>query len=237
MAQRGHGLLQRLALASNRPTRRLRLRSPVAVSTRSPRPDRPMKVSAPRAQGQAQAGHFGQAAGDERGTGIQAQLQAVAQAGGNGQHVLDGAAHFHAHQIVVGIDPQVGLWKAATRADAHSWRVRWRPPVPWAGPGPLPAQSWGRSGHPPAGPGCHLCLHLVRQQAPGPAPWQMPQSPCTARPRAPCSRQRSQHATQAAMGVATMTRSAITAAAAQRSHGRLGHVLHPQPRGRLDPGR
>mmetsp|Transcript_62038 Transcript_62038/g.146937 ORF Transcript_62038/g.146937 Transcript_62038/m.146937 type:complete len:261 (-) Transcript_62038:128-910(-) len=38
--------------ASSRPTRRLRDRSPVAVSTRSPKPDRPMKVSAlaPRAR-------------------------------------------------------------------------------------------------------------------------------------------------------------------------------------------
>ena len=55
VAERIHGLRASVRpWASSRPTLRLRDRSPVAVRTRSPRPDRPMKVSTSRAQGDAE---------------------------------------------------------------------------------------------------------------------------------------------------------------------------------------
>ena len=68
------------------------------------------------AEGHAQPGHLGQAAGDEGSAGVQAQFQAVAQAGGNGQHVFDGTAYLHANDVVACIDAQAGAVKAATRA-------------------------------------------------------------------------------------------------------------------------
>ncbi|KAG1245678.1 hypothetical protein G6F65_021105 [Rhizopus arrhizus] len=75
----------------SRPTRRLRDSSPVAVSTRSPRPVKPAK-----------------AAGDERGAGVGAQLQAVSDAAGDRDHVLQRTAHFHADQVGAGVDAQRG---------------------------------------------------------------------------------------------------------------------------------
>jgi hypothetical protein len=60
MAQRLHRLLPASGLwPTPAPPCRLRDRSPVAVSTRSPKPLKPMKVSALR-PGPARAGHFGQ---------------------------------------------------------------------------------------------------------------------------------------------------------------------------------
>jgi hypothetical protein len=57
------------------------------------------------AQRGAQAGDFGQAARDQRGARVQPQAQAVGHAGGDGQHVLDRAAHFHADQVVAANRP------------------------------------------------------------------------------------------------------------------------------------
>jgi hypothetical protein len=38
---------------------------------------------------------------------------------GNGQHVLDGAAHFHAHHVVIGVDTQRGAVKGGDQRVAH----------------------------------------------------------------------------------------------------------------------
>ena len=57
-----------------RPTVRLRDRSPVAVSTRSPRPDRPMKVCGLGAERDAEPRHLGQPARDQRGARVEAEV-------------------------------------------------------------------------------------------------------------------------------------------------------------------
>ena len=54
----------------------------------------------------AETGHFGQPTGDERGAGVVAELQAVADAGGNGHDVFECAADFDADDIVVCVDAQ-----------------------------------------------------------------------------------------------------------------------------------
>ena len=96
--------------ASSRPTWRLRDRSPVAVSTRSPRPDRPMKVSArapsatpsrvisarPRVTSAARAFRPRQAHA----------RPSVADADRDREHVLDRAADLDADQVVGGVDAQ-----------------------------------------------------------------------------------------------------------------------------------
>ena len=58
------------------------------------------------AHGHAQAGHFGQAAGDQGRAGVQPQLQAVGNAGGDGQHILHRTTHFHADGVGGGVDAQ-----------------------------------------------------------------------------------------------------------------------------------
>lgn len=61
-----------------------------------------------RAQGDAETGHFGQAARDQRGAGVGAQRQAVADAAGHGDDVLERAPDFHADQVGAGVDAQRG---------------------------------------------------------------------------------------------------------------------------------
>jgi hypothetical protein len=46
-------------------------------------------------------------------------LQSVAQARGNGQHVLDGAADFHAHHVVIGVNAQRGAVESGDQRVAH----------------------------------------------------------------------------------------------------------------------
>ena len=92
--------------ARRRPTLRLRDRSPVVVSTRSPRPERPMKVCGLGAEGDAEAGHLGQAAGHQRSAGVEAELHAVGDAGGDGEHVLDRAADLDPDRVGRGVDAQ-----------------------------------------------------------------------------------------------------------------------------------
>ena len=119
MAERGHGLGQGLTLRQQQ--------AHLAVAAQVARGGEHQITQAREthegvgagAQRQAQARHFGQAAGDERGAGVQAQIQSVAQTGGNGQHVFHRAAHFHTHDIVVGIHPQRRAVKSAHQGVAH----------------------------------------------------------------------------------------------------------------------
>ena len=60
-------------------------------------PARPMKVSR-RAPRGPEAGDLGQAAGHQGGPGVEPKAQAVADAGGDGEHVLDGSADLDADQ-------------------------------------------------------------------------------------------------------------------------------------------
>ena len=71
------------------------------------------------AQGRTEAGHFSQTTGDEGRAGVEAQLQAIAQAGGHGQHVFDGPAHLHTHQIVVGVHTQRGAVEGTDQGFTH----------------------------------------------------------------------------------------------------------------------
>ena len=75
----------------------------------------------PRAQRLAEAPHLGEAAGDERGMGAGAQRLALDDAGGDGQHVLDGAAELHADRVRRAVDPER---PAAQRlGQAHAQRL------------------------------------------------------------------------------------------------------------------
>ena len=76
------------------------------VSTRSPRPDRPGERLALRAEGQAEAGHFGKAAADQRGARILAEPLALDHAAGDREHVLDRAADLRAGDIVGDVDAE-----------------------------------------------------------------------------------------------------------------------------------
>src|SRR3954463_13134961 len=57
-----------------------------------------------RTAGFGQAGDLGQSTGDERGDGVVAEPESVANAGGNGDYVLERAAEFHADDVVVGVN-------------------------------------------------------------------------------------------------------------------------------------
>ena len=51
------------------------------------------------------------------------QLQAVTNAGGNGDHVLQRSADFHSHEITVGVDTESGIAELALH-DAGKFLVR-----------------------------------------------------------------------------------------------------------------
>ena len=84
---------------SARPTLMLRDCGLEQVSTRSPRPQRPATVSASAAQRHGQAGHLGEAAGDQGGVGAAAQAPALDDAAGDGQHVLHRPAGLGADHV------------------------------------------------------------------------------------------------------------------------------------------
>ena len=56
--------------------------------------------------GDDEAGHFGEAAGDEGGDGVVAEAEAVADSGGDGDDVLQGSAEFDADDVAVGVDAE-----------------------------------------------------------------------------------------------------------------------------------
>ena len=119
-----------------------------------------------RAQGQPQTRHLGQTAGHQGRTGIEPQLQAVTQPGGDSQHVLDGATHFHADHIVAGVHAQggaveglhQGLADLRMRAGSHQC-------------GRLALRHFLRKTGTTQNPGlhvrCHLRLHFMAQQSVG----------------------------------------------------------------------
>jgi hypothetical protein len=117
-------------------------------------------------QGQAQTGDFGQAACDQGRTGVQAQLQAVTQAGGNGQHVFHGAAHFHPHHVVIRIDPQGTTVEGGYERVAHR-RMRTGSHQRGGLPCRHLLRKTGAAEHPGQQLRCGLRLHLMAQQAVG----------------------------------------------------------------------
>ena len=97
-----------------------------------------------------QAPGLGEAARDQRGARVVPEAQAVARAGGDREHVLDGAADFHARDVV----RLVGAQRVAAqqvRDAARERRDRWPPRrAPWAGRAPLRRRSSARTRVPPA---------------------------------------------------------------------------------------
>ena len=78
--------------ASASPTRRLRDKSPVHVSTRSPSPASPIIVSRRPPMRGTEAPHLREPARDQRGARIVAEAEAVARAGRDREHVLHRAS-------------------------------------------------------------------------------------------------------------------------------------------------
>ena len=58
------------------------------------------------AAGDAEAAHFGDAAGDESGFGIVAEAESIRDAGGDGHDIFEGTAEFDAEDVVAGVDAE-----------------------------------------------------------------------------------------------------------------------------------
>ena len=71
-------------------------------------------------QRQAQPRHFGQPASNEGGARIEAELQAIAQTGGNGHYVFNRTADFHTGHVLTRIDPQMRAMKSIDQGRAHA---------------------------------------------------------------------------------------------------------------------
>ena len=91
---------------SSMPTRRLRLRSPVQVSTRSPRPLRPASVSRLPTFGAGQPRDLREAARDQRGQRVVPETQPLDHARGDRDDVLQRAADLDTRHVVAGVEPQ-----------------------------------------------------------------------------------------------------------------------------------
>jgi len=90
-------------------------------------------------QGGHQPGHLRQAPGDEGGPGVVARAQAVREARGDGQHVLQGAAELHADHVPAQVDSEA----VGGQADPGAPWPGSRPPRA-EGPGPPPRAGCGR---------------------------------------------------------------------------------------------
>ena len=92
--------------ASSMPTCRLRLSSPVQVSTRSPSPLSPLSVSRLAAHRAGQPRDLGETARDQRRQGVVPEAERLDDAGGDRDDVLERAAHLDAHDVVARIQPE-----------------------------------------------------------------------------------------------------------------------------------
>ena len=75
------------------------------------------------AEGDAEAGHFGERAGDEGGDRVVAETEAVGHAGGDGIDVLDRAAEFDAGDVVAGVDAEMGQGEELLQGRARAASV------------------------------------------------------------------------------------------------------------------
>ena len=166
VAKRLHGLIQRAAFGQQQ--------ADLAVAAQVARGGQHQVAQArqageglwPRAQRHAQAGDFGQAARDEGRARVQAQVQAIGQAGGDGQHVFDGAAHFHAHQVVVAIHAHRGAVQRFNHGAAHVGVAAGGHQGGGLAAGHFLRKAGAAQGTGTQG-GRHLPLHFVRHQAEG----------------------------------------------------------------------
>ena len=107
----------------------------------------------PRADRGVEAQHLVDAARDQAGAGVQAQLHAVGDAGGDREHVLHRAAEFGAEHVVAGVGAEAGpcssvgdvLRERARRPNARSPRSAGRRATSLANDGPVTTAS-GASG-------------------------------------------------------------------------------------------
>ena len=83
------------------------------VSTRSPRPGESGHGFLTPAARDDEARDLGEAAGDEGGDGVVAQSESVANAGGDGDDVLERASEFDSDDVVVGVNAETGIAELA----------------------------------------------------------------------------------------------------------------------------
>ena len=118
-------VIQRRPFPSSSPTWRLRLRSPVHVNTRSPRPLSPASVSRRRSFGAGETRDLGKPARDERSHGVVPESEPFDHSGGNRDHVLQCAADLDARDIVARVEAHAAaaklfLHRAAARASVDA---------------------------------------------------------------------------------------------------------------------
>jgi hypothetical protein len=178
------------------------------------------------AQRDARARHFGQAARDERRARIEPKREAVAQAGGDRQHVLHRAADFDAGEVVVGIDAHRRSVEGRDQCVAHA-AIRWRPPARWAGRARLLGKA-GAAEHAAGQVRRDLGADLVSEQA-GRRRLEALAQPGDRRPTLPRSAVSSSR--RPAMGVATITSSW------RRPGPRVARCPGRRPTGRAADGR
>ena len=144
------------------------------VSTRSPRPARPASVAGLAAERDGQPRDLGEPARDQRRARVLAQPEAVGQAGGHRDHVLERAADLDADHVAVRVEPELARAEraAAARRPSASSRRRRSPPR-WAGPARPRARTSAPTAPPPRAPGQRSRDHLghARGGAPARSPW------------------------------------------------------------------
>ena len=151
---------------SSMPTWRLRLRSPVQVSTRSPRPLRPASVSRRPPSAHASREISDEAARDERRHRVVPEAEAFDDAGGNRDDVLQRAADLDAGHVVAGVEAQRRALQAApARAPPPPGSAEARPRPPSAARARLRRAKLGpestTTGWPPPVSSAHHLRHAV----------------------------------------------------------------------------
>ena len=146
---------------------------PVAAEAAGGRQDQvahagqPRKGHRLRPHGQAEPGHLGEPAGDERRARVVAQAQSLQDPRRDGDHVLERAAELDADQVVVRVDPELRRREGLLHHRGHRRRPRRRPPPRSAGPRGPPRRSSARRAPRPGGREALSDEHGVRQQSPG----------------------------------------------------------------------
>ena len=113
------------------PTRRFRERSPVQVNTKISEPGESHQRQWIRAHGHRDAADLREAPGDDRAPGVEPEAQAVGDAGGDGDDVLQRTTHLHPDDVDRGVRPErLGLQRGldplghllVVRGDGHHRR-------------------------------------------------------------------------------------------------------------------
>ena len=142
---------------SSMPTWRLRLRAPVQVSTRSPRPVRPASVSRRPPSALRQPGDLGEAARDQAGQRVVPEAEPFDDAGGDRDHVLQRRPNLDADDVVGRVEAE----EAAAELRLHQLGRAAARPTPRtprsAARAPPRGRSSGRTARRPGAPGPSSC--------------------------------------------------------------------------------